>query len=114
MRLELLKNYEKELHFQNFVFQEDDASVHKAKIVNNFFEEEEREVLEWWANSSDLNVIENLRAFVKRELQKPREMRKSWKKNGQNLDSDVRIKLSENFINWLPYNRKTKSVTSRY
>ena len=55
VRLEWLKIYEKELHFKNFLFQQDDASVHKAKIVSKFFEE----VLEWWANSSDLNPFEN-------------------------------------------------------
>ena len=72
--LELLKNYEKEFPFRKFIFQQGEASVLKAKIVNKLVKEKEREVLEWWANSSDLNAIENLLAIVKQELQKPREI----------------------------------------
>ena len=71
--MESLKNYEKEFHFRKLIFQQDDASVHKAKVVNKFFKAVEREVLEWWANRSDLNPIENLCAIVKKELRKPRE-----------------------------------------
>ena len=55
-----LKIYEKELQFQNLIFQPVDASVHNANIVKKFFKEEEREVLEWWANSSYLNAVKNL------------------------------------------------------
>ena len=53
-------SYEKGLHFQNLIFQQDDASVYKEKIVIKVFEEEEREVLEWWANSPNVNPIEIL------------------------------------------------------
>ena len=69
-----MKNYEKEFHFRKPIFQEDYASVHKAKIVNRFFKEEEREVLEWWANRSELNPIESLWAIVRQKLRKPIEI----------------------------------------
>ena len=45
--------------------------MHKAKIVKKFFKEEE--LLELWANSADLNPIENLWVIVKQELRKSRE-----------------------------------------
>ena len=66
------------LHFQKIFFQQDDASVYKANIVIKFLKEEEREVLEWWANSPNLNPIENLWPIVKQELRKPREIQERF------------------------------------
>ena len=66
-----MKSYEKKLHFRNLIFQQDDASVHKAKFVNIFLKEAQY-LLEWSANSTDLNPIENLWATMEQELRKPR------------------------------------------
>ena len=72
--LGIVEKLRKNLHFQNLIFQQDDASVHKAKIVNKFFKEVKREVLEWWANISGLDAIKRLCAILKQELRKPREI----------------------------------------
>ena len=68
--MESFKNYEKEMHFRNLNFQQDDASVHKAKTVNKFSKKGEGEVLESRAYSYDLNSPESLWAIVKQELRK--------------------------------------------
>jgi len=41
---------------ENFVFQEDNSSVHKAHKVKNFLQTSKIKVLEWAAKSLDLNI----------------------------------------------------------
>ncbi|KAJ1303144.1 hypothetical protein OPQ81_011345 [Rhizoctonia solani] len=56
------------LDMEEVIFMQDNASAHKAKIVQDWFQEHGLEVFEWPANSSDLNPIENLWELIKREL----------------------------------------------
>ena len=58
------------MHFLDIIFQQDNAPVHKSKIIGNFFQENEWKVLERPAYSPDLNPIENLCAILKQRLQK--------------------------------------------
>ena len=48
-------------HFgTDYVFQQDNSSVHSSNETNHFFQEEHISVLDWPSQSPNLNPIENL------------------------------------------------------
>jgi transposase len=56
--------------FDDFVFQQDNAPCHTSAHTRKFFEENDITVLEWPAQSPDLNPIEHVWAHIKKELKK--------------------------------------------
>ncbi len=56
----------------DFLFQQDLTPAHSAKITSNWFADHGITVLDWPANSPDLNPIENLWGIVKRKMRDPR------------------------------------------
>ena len=114
--LEILKIYEEKMHFLNTIFQQDNAPVHKSKIISNFFQENERKVLEWPAYSPDLNSIENLWAILKQRLRKQTvfwENLENVYEIWNEIDPEVR-NLYENYTNRLLDVKKAKGVMTRY
>ena len=80
--LDILNRYNEKIHFPGLVFQQDNAPVHTASTIKNFFLENKWEVLDWPPYSPDLNIIENLWAIVKKRLAKQTVL---W----ENLDEKV-------------------------
>ncbi len=56
----------------NFIFQQNMAPVHTAKGTKSWFNDHDVTVLDWTANSPDLNPRENVWDIVKRKLRDTR------------------------------------------
>ncbi len=68
----------------NFIFQQDLALAHNAKATSTWFKDHGIPVLNWPANSPDLNPIENLWGIVKRK------MRYARPNNAEELKATIR------------------------
>ena len=53
----------------NYLFQDDNAPVHRARIVQEFIARNRIKNMSWPAQSPDLNIIENVWLYIKRKLQ---------------------------------------------
>ncbi len=68
----------------DFIFQQDLAPAHSAKATSTWFKHHGIPVLNWPANSPDLNPIENLWGIVKRK------MRYARPNNAEELKATIR------------------------
>lgn len=55
---------------RNFIFQQDNAPIHTARIIKLWFETNSTPVLDWPARSPDLNIIENVWGLLAKEVYK--------------------------------------------
>lgn len=70
--LSLLKDLIVPIIFLNygtdFYFQQDNASVHKAKSINEFIDKSNIKVIEWPAKSPDINISEDVWNIISRDV----------------------------------------------
>lgn len=79
---------------KDYIFQQDNASIHKSKVTKTWLNERKINVLEWPSVSPDLNPIENLWGIIAREV---------YAKDRQYLTIEsLKIAISEAWLNISP------------
>ncbi len=85
----------------DFIFQQDLAPAHTAKGTKSWFNDHGVTVLNWPANSPDLNPIENLWSIVKRKMRDTR----------PNNADDLKATVKETWVS-IPRQQCHKLITS--
>ena len=94
----------RELYPEGFVFQQDNAPCHVSRSSKQFFKDRKFEVIgDWPANSPDLNPIENVWGWMKRqEGSKARVSAQEWRERIEKSWSSLEHDFIKNYIESMP------------
>lgn len=114
----ILVDYREELHFNDLIFQQDNAPIHRALKISNFFSENNWKTLDWPPYSPDINIIENLWGIIKQRL---RCQSVSWTNLEEkvlevwnSLESEIIVKLYLSMEDRLRRVIKAKGALTKY
>ncbi len=85
----------------NWIFQQDNVTCHKSSMIMEWFDEEEVEIMEFPANSPDLNPIENLwwitkcKIYRKGPFNNTEEVWEQFETEWENIEPEICCKLIE-------------------
>lgn len=89
----------------NFIFQQDNCPVHTARIIKNWFEENNIACLPWCSRSPDLNPIENVWGYMVKKMYdinfKPQDARELFEKI-ENIWEEITPEFTSNLISSMP------------
>ncbi len=103
----------------DFIFQQDLAPAHTAKGTKSWFNDRGVTVLDWPANSPDLNPIENLWGIVKRKMRDTRsnnadELKATVKETWASIPPQQCHKLITSMPRQIEAVIKAKGATTKY
>ncbi len=103
----------------DFIFQQDLAPAHTAKGTKSWFNDHGVTVLDWPANSPDLNPIENLWGIVKRKMRDTRpnnadELKAAIKATWASIPPQQCHKLITSMPRWIEAVIKAKGAPTKY
>ncbi len=103
----------------DFIFQQDLAPAHTAKGTKSWFNDHGVTVLDWPANSPDLNPIENLSGIVKRKMRDTRpnnadDLKATVKEIWASIPPQQCHKLITSMPRWIEAVIKAKGAPTKY
>ncbi len=103
----------------DFIFQQDLAPAHTAKGIKSWFNDHGVTVLDWPANSPDLNPIENLWGIVKRKMRDTRpnnadDLKATVKETWASIPPQQCHKLITSMPRWIEAVIKAKGAPTKY
>ena len=117
--IQTIKFYQ--LDTEKVIFQHDNDPKHKTKSVQNWLTTQDFQVLEWPAQSPDLNPIENLWSNLKRRLNQyespPKGVLELWERievEWEKIDKDTCMKLVESMTKRMKAVIKAKGTWINY
>ena len=94
-----------ELNRDNIIFQQDNDPKHTSMIARKWFEDNRIQLLEWPAQSPDLNPIEQLWQYLKRQLatyeSEPVSVHKLWERVEKEW-GEIPVEVCTNLIDSMP------------
>ncbi|ORD95392.1 TCB1 [Hepatospora eriocheir] len=72
-----LRQSANEMGIDSFIFMHDNDSKHTSGVVKDWIDAKEIDILPWPPQSQDLNPIEHIWAFIKKELCKKGKLKKN-------------------------------------
>lgn len=90
---------------KTFLFQQDNARVHTAKVVQDYLKMSKIRTMAWPPNSPDLNIIETIWAYIKHRLYKylddAQNIDKIWDRF-QDIWNDIPLHFIQNLYDSMP------------
>ncbi|HET9247423.1 MAG TPA: IS630 family transposase [Xanthobacteraceae bacterium] len=98
-----LSDSAKKMDLNPYIFQQDNDPKHKSKVVAEYMKESNIEVLEWPAQSPDLNPIEHLWSHIKSELKRKKASNiEGLKDNIKTIWNEISPEFTRKLVNSMP------------
>jgi hypothetical protein len=90
---------------RKFIFQQDNAKIHTAKVTKDYIRKSKIPLMDWPANSPDLNPMETIWAYLKGQLDQytndPKDVNELWERI-QDIWTKIPIEFIEKLYNSMP------------